>query len=73
MTHREFPGGASDIEPIANAGDARDKGSVSGLGRSLGGGHGNSLLYSCLENLMDRGVWWAIVHGVAKSWTQLKN
>ena len=37
--------------------------------RSPGGGHGNPLQYSCLENPMDRGAWWAIVHGVAKSWT----
>ena len=43
--------------PPANAGDARDAGSVSGSGRSPGGGHGNSLQYSCLENSMDRGTW----------------
>ena len=46
-----------------------DLGSIPGLGRSLGGGHGNPLQYSCLEISMDRGVWWAIVRGVAKSWT----
>ena len=40
-----------------NAGDVRDKGSISGLGRSPGGGHGNPLQYSCLENPMDRGAW----------------
>ena len=56
----------------ANAGDARDTGSIPGLGRSPGGGHGNPLQYLCLENPMDRGAWWAIVHRVAKSWTQLK-
>ena len=39
---------------------------IPGLGRSPGGGHGNPLQYSCLENLMDRGIWWATVHGVAK-------
>ena len=39
-----------------------------GLGRSLGEGNGNSLQYSCLENPMDKGVWWAIVHEVAKNW-----
>ena len=50
----------------ANAGDARDVDLISGSGRSPGGGHGNPLQYSCLENLMDRGVWWATVHGVAK-------
>ena len=41
--------------------------SVSGLGRSPGGGDGKSLQYSCLENSMDRGTWWIVVHGVAKS------
>ena len=54
--------------PPANAGDARDMGSVPGLGRSPGEGNGNPLQYSCLENLMDRGTWWG-VHGVAKSQT----
>ena len=56
----------------ANAGDIRDTSSIPGSGRSLGGGHGYPLQYSCLENPMDRGTWWATVHGVAKSWTQLK-
>ena len=51
----------------ANIGDIRDVGSVPGLGRSLGGGHGNPLQYSRLENFMDRGAGWATVHGVAKS------
>ena len=60
-----FLGGASDV----NAGDTRDMGSVPGLGRSPGVGNGNPLQYSCLENSMDRGVWWAIVHEVAKSGT----
>ena len=55
--------------PPANAGDAGDKGSVPASGRSPGGGHGNPLQYSCLENPMDRGAWQAIVHGVAKSLT----
>ena len=50
----------------ANAGDIRDVGSISGLGRSPGGGNGNPLQYSCLENPMDRGVWLATVHGVTK-------
>ena len=45
---------------------------ISGLGGSPAGGHGNPLHYFCLENLMDRGAWWAIVHGVAKSQTRLK-
>ena len=51
----------------ASAGDVRDTGSIPGLGRSLGGGLGNPLQYSCLENRMDRGAWWATVHRVAKS------
>ena len=55
----------------ANAGEVRDMGSIPGSGRSLGGGHGNQLQYSCLENFMDRGAWWAIVHGVVKSRTLL--
>ena len=51
--------------------NAGDPGLIPGSGRSSGGGHGNSLQYSCLENSMDRGAWWAIVHRVTKSWTQL--
>ena len=58
--------------PLANAGDIRDMGSIPGSERSPGGGHGNLLQYSCLENPMDRGAWWATVHRVAKSQTQLK-
>ena len=57
----------------ANAGDIKDTGSIPGLGRSLGGGHGKSLQYSCLENPRDRGTWWATVHGVTKSQRQLNN
>ena len=53
----------------ANAGDIKDAGSMSGLGRSPGGRHGNALQYSCLENPMERGVWQSIVHRVAKSRT----
>jgi len=49
--------------------DARDMGSVPGVGRSPGGGNGNPLQYSFLENHMDRRAWWATVHGVTKSWT----
>ena len=56
----------------ANAGDTRDAGSIPGSGRSLGGGHGNPLQYSCLENPMDRGASWATVCGVSKSRAQLK-
>ena len=58
--------------PSANAGDIRDRGSTPGLGRYPGGGNGNPLQYSCLKNPMDRRVWWATVHRVAKSWTWLK-
>ena len=50
----------------ANAGGSRDEGSIPGSGRSPGGGNGNPLQYSCLENPMDRGTWWATVHGVVK-------
>ena len=56
----------------ANARDIRDMGSIPESGRSLGGGNGNPLQYSCLENPMERGAWRAIVHGVAKSQIQLK-
>ena len=49
------------------AGDIRDVGSIPGLGRFPGGGHGNLLQYSCLENPMDREAWWATVHRVIKS------
>ena len=52
--------------------DLRDEGSIPGWGRSPGGGHGNPLQYSCLENPMDRGAWRATVHWVAKSRTRLK-
>ena len=51
----------------ANAGDASDLGLISVTERSLGVGNGNPLYYSCLENSMDRGARWAVVHGVAKS------
>ena len=65
-----FPGGSGGKEP-ANAGDARDVGSIPGLGRSPGIGNGNPLQYSCLQNLMERGAWRATVHGVEKSQLQL--
>ena len=51
----------------ANAGDVRDVGSISGSGRSPGGGHGYLLQYSCLENPMDKGSWWTTVYGFAES------
>ena len=55
-----------------NAGDIKDPGSITGLGRSPRGGHGNPLQYSCLENPIDRGPWRATVYGATKSQTQLK-
>ena len=58
--------------PPANAGDIRDAGSTLESGRSPGGGHGNLLQYSCLENPLDREPWWATVHRVAQSQTHLK-
>ena len=57
----------------ANAGDTEGEGSVLGLGRPPGGGHGNPLQYSRLGNPMDKGAWWATVHGVAESHTGLSN
>ena len=64
--HRAFPGGASGKNPQTSAGDVRDTGSIHGSERSPGGGNGNPLQYSCLENPMDTGAWWATVHGVTK-------
>ena len=65
-----FPGGSEDKASPCNAGDW---GSIPGLGRSPGEGNGNPLQYSCLENPMDRGAWWATVHGVAKNQTWLSD
>ena len=57
-------------ESACNVGDLS---SIPGLGRSLGKGNGSPLRYSCLGNPIDRGTWWATVHGVTKSWTQLSD
>ena len=65
-----FPGGSDGKESTCSA---RDMGSIPGLGRSPGGGHGNPPQFSCLENPMDRGAWRATVHGVSKSRTRLNN
>jgi len=59
-------------KPPAHVGDIREMGLIPGLGRSPGGEHGNPFQYSCLENLMDRGAWQALVHRVTKSQAQLK-
>ena len=63
-----FPGGSDSKEFACNAEDPHTN---HGSGRYTGEGNGNPLQYSCLENPMDRGAWWATVHGVAKSWTRL--
>ena len=64
-----FPCDSVVKKPPVNA----DVSLIPGLGRSPGGGNGNPLQYSCLENSMDRGAWWAAAHGVAKSWIRLKD
>ena len=61
---RCFPGDSQVKNPPANAGDAGDAGLIPGLGRSPGGGNENPLQYSCQDNPMDRGVWWATVYRV---------
>ena len=66
----DFLGGSEVKESACNAGDL---GSIPGSGRSPGEGNGNALQYSCLENPMDGGAWWATVHGVAKSRTRLSD
>ena len=62
-----FPGGSVVKNPLANARDTGDLGSIPEWGRSPGRGNGNPLQYSCLKNPMDRGAWWATVHGIDKS------
>ena len=65
------PGGSDGKESACNAGDPEDMGLIPGSGRSPGEGNGDPIQYSCLKNPMDRGAWWATVHGVEKSWTRL--
>ena len=67
--YQSFPGGLVVKNSPANAGDTGNKGSIIGPGRFPGVGNGKQLQYSCLENSMDRGGWWATVHEVAKSQT----
>ena len=73
-----FPGGTAGKELAGQCSRPKRQGfdpcvgQIPASGRSLGGGHGNPLWYSCLGNPMDRRAWRATVHGVAKSWTQLK-
>ena len=66
LMYGDYPGGLNGKESACNAGDPS---SIPGLGRSSEEGNGNPLQSSCLENPMDRGAWWAAVHGVAKSRT----
>ena len=65
-----FQGGAAVKNLPANAGDVGDAGLIPGSGRSPGGGNGNPLQYSCLENSLGAGAWGAMVHGVAQSQTR---
>ena len=65
-----FPGDSDNKESACNSGD---QGSIPGLGRSPGEGKSNPFQYSCLENSMDLGAWWASVHGVTKSETGLND
>ena len=65
-----FPGGLDSKESACNA---EDPGSIPGSGRFPGEGNGYPLQYSCLETSVDREAWWATVHGVTKSWTQLSD
>ena len=70
MEEKGFPGGSEVKASACNAGDL---GSISGSGRYPREGNSNPVQYSCLENPMDRGAWWATVHGVAKSGTRLSD
>ena len=70
MAFLGFPGGSDGKESACKTGEP---GLIPGSGIPPGGGHGNPVQYSCLENSMDGGAWQATVHGVAKSWTQLSD
>ena len=70
MATQDLPGGSDGKAPVYNVGDW---GSIHGSGRSPGEGNGNPLQHYCLENPMDRGAWWATVHGVTKSWARLSD
>ena len=70
MVIRGLSGGSVVKNPSANAGDV---GSIRKLGKSSGEENGNPLQYSCLENTMDRRIWWAIIHGMAESQIQLSD
>ena len=65
MLSRDFPGGTVLKNLPANTGDSGGRSLIPELGKSPGGGNGNPLQYSCLRNPMDRGAWWAMVHGAA--------
>ena len=69
-TKQGFPSGSDSKKSACNVGN---QDSIPGSGRSPGGGHGNPLQYSCLENSMDRGAWRATIHGVTKSQTRLSD
>ena len=70
LSNFTFPYGSAGKESACNVGEL---GLTPGLERSPGEGNGNTLQYSCLENPTDRGAWWAMVHGVAKSWARLSD
>ena len=72
ICNSRLPWWLSSKESACNAEVTGEMGSIPGLGRSPGGEHGNPLQYSCLENLIDRGAWWATVHRVTQIWTWLK-
>ena len=72
LNYANYKGGSVGKEFACNAGDTGDKSLILGSGRPSGGGHGNPLQYSCMENAMDRGAWQTIIHMDTKSRTRLK-